>query len=112
MNSRKKISSIPQCVKEVLNFFVRLIHISYLFTISDSFCETSRTDGTEIGTEIGTETGTEGTEIVEVQETIDRAEKKLRAEAVCITDPILEIPGECHSVEKREISPRKKKNIS
>ena len=81
-------------MKEVLNFFVKLIYISCLFTIADSFCVTSRTDGTEIGTEIGTETGTEGTEIVEVQETIDLAGKRLKAEAVCITDPILEILGE------------------
>ena len=76
-------------------FFVKLIYISCLFTISGSFYETSRTDGTEIGTEIGTETGTE---IVEVQETIDLAGKKLRAEAVCITGPILEILGKLDSV--------------
>ena len=70
---------------------MKLIKISCLFTISDSFCETSQTDGTETGTEIGTETETE---IVEVQGTIDQVGKKLRAEAECTTDPILGILGE------------------
>ena len=93
--------NFPHCEgsTEFFNFFVKLIYISCLFAISGSFYETSQTDGTEIGTEIGTETGTEGTEIVEVQETIDLAGKKLKAEAVCITDPILEILGEFLSVK-------------